>query len=111
MVWCNQLVTALASLLRSIAQPSTLMHMSKQASQQHIVQLMQAVAQPKIISLIGHSIRHVQIRPETAASTQPKPVSTATKGCEPKKMMGSTVADVQMLDVIRAPDVKHCRQR
>lgn len=109
MVWCNQLVTALASLLRSIAQPSTLTHISKQASRQHIMQLMQAMAQPRIMSSIGH--RPLQHWPETAASTQPKLVSTATKGCKPKKIMGSAVADGQMLDVIRVSDMKHCRQR
>ena len=109
MVWCNQLVTALTGLLRSIAQPSTLAHVSKQAAQQHIIHLMQAVTQPSVVSLIeNQTIKH---GPQAANSTQPGLVSTVTKACKPRKMNGSTVADGQMLDIIRVSDTKHCRQR
>ena len=105
MVWCNQLVTALARFLRSIAQPSILAHASHQAAQQHIVHLMQALTQPSVISVLGWE--STQQGPKTVVSTQ------SGLACpKPKKMAaGSTLADGQMLDVIRVSDIKHCRQR
>lgn len=109
MVWCNQLVTALAGLLRFIAQPSILMHESKQAAQRHIVHRMQVVTQPSIVSLTGG--QPIQQGPKAAASTQAGLVDTATKKCRHRKITGSTVADGQMLEVIRVSDIKHCRQR
>ena len=106
MVWCNQLVTTLAGLLRSIAQPPILTHVSKQAAQRHIVHLMQVVTQPGIASSTeGQPLRKA---PEAAAST----TLGQSKKCGPRKMSGSSmVADGQALDVIRLSDVKHCQQR
>ena len=109
MVWCNELVTALAGLLRSIAHPSILAHESKRAAQRHIVHRMQVVTQPSIVSFTGG--QPVQQGPKAAASTQPGLVDTAINKCKPRKMAGSTVADGQMLDVIKVSDIKHCRQR
>ena len=110
MVWCNQLVTALAGLLRSIAQPPILTHVSKQAAQRHIVHLMQVVTQPGITPLIEG--QPLQKALEAAVSTTSGLLDTASKKCKPRKMSGSSmVADGQTLNVIRLSDVEHCWQR
>lgn len=53
MVWCNQLVMLLASLLRTITQTPFLTLHAQEGAQQHIIQHMQSVTQPHIATTVG----------------------------------------------------------
>lgn len=111
MVWCNQLVVALARLLRDIAQPSALPaspHNSKDKGfQQRIIHQMQAMTQPRIVQLLQWDVSSKWAA--TDASRETGQLNPAGKVCQTRQMsVDSMASEGQMLNIIQVSNSNDC---
>ena len=112
MVWCNQLVVALARLLQDMVQPSALpasLHDRNDKSfQQHIIHRMQAMTQPRLVPLLQWDLS-----PSQRAVSRETGQSDAVRGkaCQPRQMSYDSMAsEGHVLNIIQVSRSSGCLQ-
>ena len=107
MVWCNQLVVALAKLLISLTQPSIVTHHWHAEAQQRIGHELRATTQPHIAPMLEWASPAVADAGAHAHSRNP-----LGRECKLRAVKaGAPMSEGQMLDVINVSSTGGCSHK